>query len=353
MKVVRDLSVTSLNNSGMAVPWYSAWAAPLSGGDPQLVLDFAAGVYGAGGTRDSLDNTLSVARNSVATHIDDLGNIATVPAHSARIEHDANSLAPIGLLLEAASTNLIVQSDAPANQNVTVTASVHVLSFYGTGTVTATGAHTGSYTGSGAFPDRTTIVFTPAAGDLTLTFAGSVSYVQLEEGAVASSYISSGPSATTRDEDIATMPLGSWFDATQGTLVFSGTLNDAAANDRLVEIEAGDTSTRLSVLWNTVLGKPQFQVWDGGALQAAIAPSGASVALGEHFRVAIGFSANDFAVSLNGSPAALDVVGTMPVGLATLRLGRSIWGAQGLSLTESVVYYPSRLSDAEIQALSA
>ena len=353
MKVVRDLSVTSLRSGSAAVPWYGAWASPLNAVDPELVLDFAAGVYGADGVRDSLSNTLSLARNSSATHIDDLGNIATAPVNTLRIEHDPNSLAPRGLLLESASTNLIVNSDTPSNQTITLAATDHVLSFYGTGTVTATGVHTGTYVGSGAFPDRTDIVFTPTAGDLTLTFSGSISYAQLEEGTVASSYIPSTATAGTRDEDITTMALGSWFSATEGTLVFSGAINEASANDRLVEIEAGDASTRLSILWNTVLGKPQFQVWDGGSLQAVIAPSGPAVPLGDDFRVAIAYSANDFAISLNGSAPALDTVGTMPAGLVTLRLGRSIWGAQGLTLTESVVYYPSRLSDAEVQALSA
>ncbi len=353
MKVVSDLSVTSVRGGGAAVPWYGAWGSPLSATDPELVLDFAAGVYGAGGVRGTLANTLAVARNSSASYIDDAGNIATAVADTARIDFDPNSLAPLGLLLEHGSTNLIVQSDTPSNQTIAVASVAHVLSFYGAGTVTITGTHSGTYMGTGAYPDRTSVIFTPGAGDITLTFSGSISFAQLEEGAIASSYIASGASATTRDEDIATMPCASWFDPNAGTLVFSGMLNDAAANDRLVEIEAGDTSTRLSILWNTVLGKPQFQVWDGGALQAAIAPSGPAVGLGEPFRVSVAFSGNDFVISLNGSSPSADSVGTMPTGLTTLRLGRSIWGAQGLSITESVVYYGTRLTDGEVQALSA
>ena len=45
MKVVRDISVTSAL-FGRQGPWGSAWASPISGTLPGLVLDFAAGAYG-------------------------------------------------------------------------------------------------------------------------------------------------------------------------------------------------------------------------------------------------------------------------------------------------------------------
>ena len=56
---------------------------------------------------------------------------------------------------------------------------------------------------------------------------------------------------------------------------------------------------------------------------------------------------------MNGGAVATDTVGTMPTGLATLRIGRSVWGAQGLMIAEGVTHYPARLSDAEVSALSA
>jgi len=88
-------------------------------------------------------------------------------------------------------------------------------------------------------------------------------------------------------------------------------------------------------------------------LQAAIAPVGNSINLGDPFRIAIAYKANDFAVSLNGGAIASDTSGVLATGLTTLRLGRSVWGAQGQMIAERVVYYPSRLSDTELQTLSA
>lgn len=353
MKIVRDLSVTSASGNHTAVAWDAPWASPLTGSQPALVMDFAAGIYGAGGASGPLGTVLGLSRSSAASYISNAGNLATAAIDQPRIAHDPNSLAPQGLLLEASRTNLLPVSDAPATQIVTVNAVAHTVSFYGSGSITLSGAHNDTINGSAAYPSQTTATFTPSAGDLTLTFAGDIFAPQLEEGASASSYIATGASAVTRAADDPSIALGGWYSQTAGTLVFSGTLIDAAANDRIVEMEAGDTSTRLSILWNSVLGKPQFQVWDAGALQAAIAPSGNSIALGDHFRLAITYQADDYAISMNGSAAVTDALGSLPTPINTLRIGRSIWGAQAMTLAESVVYYPGRLSDAELQALSA
>ncbi|MFV2003177.1 MAG: hypothetical protein ACC619_09375, partial [Paracoccaceae bacterium] len=318
-----------------------------------LVLDFAAGVYGVGGVLGSLASSVSLMRASAATRIDTAGALQTLGPDLARIDHDPQTLAPRGLLLETGRSNLFVQSATPADQTISLNAVPHVLSFYGTGSIVLSGGYSGTLVGTGSFPQRVSLLFTPTVGNLTLTLSGDVTAPQLEEGGVGSSYIPSGAASTARAEDVASVGLSNWFDASQGTLVFNGALDSAAANDRIIEIDDGTTATRLSILWNTVLGKPQFQVWDAGVLQAAIAPAGNAIALGSYFRVAITYAANDFAVSLNGGALATDTTGILPAGLGTLRLGRSVWGAQGLMVAEGVTYYPAPLSDAEVIALSA
>lgn len=352
MKIVRDLSVTSVN-SGHAASWDTAWKAPLSASEPGLVLDFAAGAYGTTSGPSNLASVADFVRSSGASLYGPSGSIQTVGNDIARLQHDPASLAQTGLLLESGRSNLLTFTASPTSQTVSLAAEDHVLSFYGSGTVTLSGAYSATIPGDGAYPARKQFAFVPQAGDVTLTFSGDVTAPQLETAMLASSYIESGATPALRSDDVASVNLGGWFNASAGTIVFSGSMLDAAANDRVIELDGGDTSTRLSVLWNTTLGMPQFQVWNAGTLQAAIAPTGASVNLGETFRVVVGFAANDFVVSLNGSPVVADTLGVLPSGLATLRLGRSIWGAQGLMLAESLVYYPDRLSDAEIQALSA
>ena len=355
MKLCCDLSVTTAPHHPQAIPkgWGRPWASPLSATLPELVLDFAAGVYGAGGGVKPLGVLLSLSRASQGSVIDANGLLVAVPPHAPRLAHDPATHARLGLLLEPARGNLLAQTATPSSQGVTVTASPHVLSFYGTGSITLSGAHNQTVIGTGAYPTRRVVSFTPSAGTLTLTLSGQIQAPQLEVGGFATSYIPATVPPALRADDNATVALGPWYSSTSGTLVFSGYVQGASANDRIIEIDDGSATTRLSLLWNTVLGKPQFQVWNAGALQAAIAPPGNAVPFGTEFRVAIGFGPDAFAISLNGGEVAADTSGTVPAGVSTLRLGRAAGGAQGSTITESLVYYPTRLSNAEVRALSA
>jgi hypothetical protein len=355
MKVVRDLSVTSAQKVTTlpAGPWNAPWAAPISGDLPGMVADFAADVYGTDGVQTGLSQLVSVARPSPATHFGSTGAIETVGSNVARLVHDPMTLARLGMITEPSGENLLGNSDSPTTQTITVAAELHMLTFFGTGSVMLSGAYSQTQPGIGAFPNQTTLAFVPTSGSLTLTISGEVVFAQLQAADDESSYILSITGPTSRAADDAQISVGSWFNASEGTLVFSGHMDSAVANDRIVEIDTGSTATRLSILWNSGLSKPQFQVWNGGSLQAAIAPSNAAIALDEPFRIAVAYAANNFAVSMNGGTVTTDSTGTVPTGLSVLRLGRSRWGAQSHLTTESMVYYPSRLADADLQALSA
>jgi len=84
--------------------------------------------------------------------------------------------------------NMLLATETLATQSVTVTAAARTLSFYGTGTITLSGASTaGPLVGTGA-SNRVSLTFTPTAGSLTLTVTGSVTQAQLELGSTATSY---------------------------------------------------------------------------------------------------------------------------------------------------------------------
>jgi len=55
--------------------------------------------------------------------------------------------------------------------------------------------------------------------------------------------------------------------------------------------------------------------------------------------------ANDFALSVNGGPLSTDLSGAMPAGLASLKLGPG--------LLRSLMHLPRRVSNTELQQLSA
>ena len=84
--------------------------------------------------------------------------------------------------------NLLLGTAALATQSRAVIAAAHTLSFKGTGTITLTGASTaGPLLGTGA-DNRVALTFTPTAGGLTLTVAGSVTEAQLETAGAATPY---------------------------------------------------------------------------------------------------------------------------------------------------------------------
>lgn len=109
-----------------------------------------------------------------------------------------------GILLEPATTNLILNSEGMATQTVTVTnATQYTLSFYGTGSVTLSNAHAAVLSGSATY-GRSTLTFTSASTSLTLTVTGTVTYAQLETGAVATSWVKTLGASATRAADVVT-----------------------------------------------------------------------------------------------------------------------------------------------------
>lgn len=87
----------------------------------------------------------------------------------------------------SARKNVLLATETLATQSVTAIAAQYTLSFTGTGSVTLSGAATGTLTGTGA-DNRVSLTVTPTAGTLTLTVSGSVTKAQLELGAVAGPY---------------------------------------------------------------------------------------------------------------------------------------------------------------------
>lgn len=145
-------------------------------------------------------------RATAATYVNASGNIATAASGELRYTYDPVTLSALGVLIEEQRTNLLLNTDTLSTQSVTVTAVAHTLSFYGTGTVTLSGVSTaGPLVGTGAFPTRVTLTFTPTAGSLTLTVTGSVRYANLEVGSFATSWIPTTGTAATRNADVLTL----------------------------------------------------------------------------------------------------------------------------------------------------
>ena len=168
--------------------------------DSSLIID---GAVPANNYRGKAFDKLTFTRASTRKRFNSAGLFEDVASGAPAIDYDPIAKALRGLSIEGARTNLLLNSDSLSTQSVTVTAAVHTLSFYGTGTVTLSGASTaGPLTGSAAFPTCSTLTFTPSAGTLTLTVTGTVQYAQLELGAIPSSYIPTAGATVTRAAEL-------------------------------------------------------------------------------------------------------------------------------------------------------
>ena len=305
----------------------------------------------------ALDASITFSRATVASYTNAAGVLTQAASGEARFDYDPVTLAPLGLIIEEARTNLLLNSTingaSLATQNVTTSATASTLTFYGTGTVTLSGTSTaGPLVGSGAYPTRSTLTFTPTAGTLTLTVTGTVSYAQLEAGAFATTWIPTAGATVTRNADNATMTganFTSWFNATEGTLVVKARAEASNSANRDVADIATDASNRMVVFKANTTGVGQLFISSGGSTQASLTPG--STVWDSPSKMAIAYRASDFAAAINSSVVSTDSAGTVPA-CSQMTIGRSVSNNEYLNgRIASITYYPSRLSNAQLQAL--
>lgn len=306
----------------------------------------------------TLDPRITFTRASNATEFSPSGSLITATTNEPRFDYNPLTLQPRGLLLEGARTNLVLNSATLVTQNVTVTAVAHTLSFYGTGSVTLSGVATGTLNGTGVFPNRAQLTFTPAAGTLTLTVTGTVSFAQLELGAFASSYIPTTGAAATRADDSAlnTILSSIGYNQAQGTIVIElePMVTTLAAFQIPFSITNGTANNRI-ILEHTTAGNGSWRVTDGGVAQVAGLAATPGFTANSITKRAFAYAANDFAACANGGTVVTQGTGTVPSNLNQLAIGHYAVGSVNspwFGWIRRITYYPTRLPNATLQALS-
>lgn len=302
----------------------------------------------------SLADALANTRAGTAGYWDASGAQAVEAAGVSRVDYDPATLAVRGLLLEEGRTNLLLNSATLSTQSVSVTAQAYTLSFYGTGTVTLSGASTAGPLAGTASTTRVSLTFTPSAGSLTLTVSGSVLYAQLEAGAYPTSWITTAGTSATRSRDAVTLNSPTdWLSDGVGTLLLEVLMPFTPPADgvlrRLVQIDDGTESNRISVYLSGANLTADMQSGGAAQVSATLGAVTANVAK----KVAYAWSANDAAAVAAGNSLVADTSCTVP-SVTTGRLGcASATGSDLSGYIRAVRFYPRRLTNNELTALVA
>jgi hypothetical protein len=178
---------------------------------------------------------------------------------------------------------------------------------------------------------------------------------QLEAGAFVTSYIPTVASQVTRAGDLAVMTgtnFSTWYNATEGTFYaqFTPAASDFGANKNIFLASDGTTSNFVGLRYASSGAQPAMAATESSVSQANIA-TGAMIA-GTNYKMAGAYKANDFAASRNAGTVGTDTSGTIPT-VTQAEIGALASLNIGTQHIQRLVYYPRRLSNAELQGITA
>jgi hypothetical protein len=178
---------------------------------------------------------------------------------------------------------------------------------------------------------------------------------QLELGAFATSVIPTTTTALTRAADVASVnTLSPWYNASAGTLyaeVGSAPVNNIVQSAWEFNDNLGGGAGRI-VARRTAGGNLATFVVSGGVTQADVA-SAATAAASSTYKFASAWTAGDEGVSLNGATAVTGTPAVIPNTISKLFLGINYASLQPVNgYLRRITYYPRRLSNAELQAIT-
>jgi hypothetical protein len=369
-----------------------------------LNLDFTTG---------TLDSRLTFTRAAgTATYINSSGYVTTAAANVARFDYDPVTLAPRGLLIEGSAINIVKHSNAftsgdwylggtPATltsnyavgpDGITGSAwrfqgaltnsvfatpianggAAHVVSIYAKSNTGSNQTFT-IYNGSSGTTCTATNVWqrfvVPVAGTWGYAYFGTLGTnqdiliwgAQSELGTSgASSYIPTGASQVTRNTDSCLMSgtnFSSWFNNTEGTCLFVGdnlfvpAASNFATNWSLI---SAANSLRINNYTRHTSGRLGASARDPvGTALTFDSPTGSptNITTTAVYKTAFALKTNDFAYCVNGNTVGLgDASNGVFETVTSIEFARD--GIRNGHIKQ-FKFYPTRLSNAQLQALTA
>ena len=292
---------------------------------------------------------MTVVRATTATRVNSAGVIESVAINVPRLDYPPLGGCP-SILVEPARTNLVFPSATLTTQTRTVTAVAHTLSFYGTGTIVLSGVHIATLTGTGA-NNRVTLTFTPTAGSLILTVAGTVTNAQLEAGSNATSYIPTVAATVTRNADvISNTGVSSLIGQTQGTIFMDLDFTNVGVEKYILILR--DTASTNSISFRRLTsGEIRFVLAAPGS-SGSTNQSSAVLANG-NYKIAYTYISGSIRIFINGVDLfTLTPTFTFGTALSVIQLGHQNSLAQLNDSINSFQLYQTVLSPGQCIALT-
>lgn len=189
---------------------------------------------------------------------------------------------------------------------------------------------------------------------------------QVEAGSYPTSYIPTTTAQVTRAADTSTSAqttrsadeasvntLSPWFNASAGTIYVEASIPVSASTRGPVRFDDGTANNRLMIRDGGAT-RIDGRVISGGTSVANLESAATAFTAGSTFKAALAYAANDFALSFNGGAALTDTAGALPSAISRLLIGdANASNTDKGALIRRITYYPRRMSNAELQTLTA
>ena len=234
----------------------------------------------------------------------------------------------------------------------------------GSGTATATGANTVAITqlANGWYRCTTTFTTTGIFNIYLSLNNGTTNFYtgngtsglflwggQLELASFATSYIPTVAATVTRNPDVAVMTstnFSDWYTATTGAAVVWAIPQTAIGTRPLIQFD--DTTANEIIVLGGNVANPEMSIVDGGAPQVQI--DAGTIVANTAYKLSGAWNTDSCAAAQNGAAAVTDNTATIPTP-TQLRIGSN--GTNYASaIIQKVLYYPQRIIDAEVRAIS-
>jgi len=252
-------------------------------------------------------------------------------------------------LLEPQSTNLYLNSETLSTQNNTTSATTYSVSFYGTGTITFSGAYSGTLVGDG-LSNRVSATFFAASGTLVSTVSGTCTKAQLEQKSFATSYIPTLGASSTRLQDIATNSGNASLINSEEGVLYAET--KASVNSGNITLSNGSNNDNLIISFNLSSGRIDCNMKAGGVYQFIF---NYTTDMTINNKIAVRYKANDFSLFVNGIKVLTDTSGITPIANTFDRLNFSSANTAAnyfYGKTKALAVYKTALTDEQLTALT-